>query len=382
LAIVVSGVLLMAAGVNAQGALSARRAAIALSVQRCEGLPFDVAAYERALAIEVRVLEAQPVDAWSERRLSVRSPGCDGELEVSVQMGDRSSAELLRASDYAGVGQPRALALATIETLRVLTARLQAPAPAAAPTEQPAAPTTPAAAPTEQPAAPTTPAAAPSDQPVAPADQPAAPPPQPAAAEPTDSSPPPAQSEPARLQGTSELYAGVGAGLFDTLDWQIELGGAFALTGAWWLETELAFGQASDESTLGSVDASALTLAVSLETRLRLGGSFELSFGAGLRGGAAWASADSALPLRAGADAQDALAPVLLAFAELGVAYELADGLVIGVLLEPGLGLEAARFRGPPPTAFDSEDAASQRQPELGLLGHGVYGGLTLGYRF
>jgi hypothetical protein len=351
LVIAVLGALLMAARVKAQDAASARRAAIVLSVERCEGLPFDVEAYERVLAIEVQVLEGLPADAGRERLLSVRSPGCSGELEVSLRMGERSSAELLRASDYAGIGQPRALALATIETLRVLTARLQAVAE----------PAEPSAAPAEQ------------------APLPAEPP---AASKPGQSTEQPEPPEPVRRAGSFELYAGIGAGLFDTLDWQVELGGALALTRAWWIETALAYGQASDEGTLGSVDASALTLAVSLETRLQLAGPFELSFGAGLRGGAAWASADSALPLREGADVQVALAPVLLAFAELGVAYEVTDGLVIGVLLEPGLGIEVAQFLGPPPAAFDTEDAVGQRQPEVSVLGHGVYGGLTLGYRF
>jgi hypothetical protein len=394
LAIVVLGALLGAERVQAQGAANAPRSAIALSVERCEGLPFDAAAYERVLAIELRVLDAQPGDAPSERQLFVRSPGCNGELEVSLRIGERSSSELLRASDYTGVGQPRALALATIETLRVLTARLQAAAasaeqpaapstPVTSPAEQPAAPVTPAAAPAEQPATPLTPAATPAEQPATPAEPTPPPAEPPAAVLRAESSPPLAQRpEPPRKQGSFELYAGVGAGLFDTLDWQVDLGGALALTRTWWLEVELAYGQASDETALGSVDASALTLAVSLEARPRLGAAFELSFGAGLRGGAAWASADSALPLREGAAAKDAFAPVLLAFAELGIAYEVADGLIISALIEPGFGIEAAQFLGSPPAAFDTENAASQRQPEVSVLGPGLYGGLTLGYRF
>jgi hypothetical protein len=333
----------------------APNSAIALTIERCERSPFDVDEYERVLAVELRVLNAQATDATSDRRLIVRSPGCNHELEVRLEEGERSSSELVRASDYAGVGQPRALALATIETLRVLATRLQASAPP--PADVPAA-----AAPPPTP-----------EQPAAPVPEPrSAPEPEPALA------PEPVPSDPASL----ELYAGIGGGLFDTLDWQAELGGAVALTRAWWLETELAFGQASDDSALGSVDASAFTLAASLELRLRLAGPFELSIGAGARGGAAWASADSALPLLPDVDQKSALAPVLLAFAELGIALEVADGLHVGLVIEPGLAIEAAHFLGPSGATVEAEDAASASQPRVDVLGHGVYGSLTLGYRF
>lgn len=337
--------LIAAARVAAQE--DAPKPTIALTIERCEGLLFDAEEYERVLAVELRVLNAQATDATSDRRLIVRSPGCNYELEVRLEEGDRSSSELLRASDYVGVGQPRALALATIEMIRVLSTRLQATA-ASLPD---------GAAPAREP-------------PAAPASEPAP-------------APEPAEPSAPELGGASfELYAGIGGGLFDTLDWQAELGGAVAITRAWWLETELAFGQASDESALGSVDASAFTLAASLELRLRLAGPFELSIGAGLRGGAAWASASSALPLLPNAQQESALAPVLLAFADLGVALEVTDGLYVGLVIEPGLAVEAAHFLGPSGTAVEAEGAASATQPRVDVLGHGVYGSLTLGYRF
>jgi len=354
---------------------------VALSIERCASPSFDVDAYSRALEVELIVLNAQPVAPGVTRELTVRVPGCGDELQVSLQVRDDQASETLRASDFAGVAQARALALATIEALRVLAARLQASlpepsAPAAAPPESPAPATLPEGpAPSEAPpSSEPTPAAEPASEPVA-EPEPAPPQPEPAA----EPSPPAQPSGPAPWL---EIYAGAAAGLFDGLDTQLEAGAAFALQRSLWLEAEVALGQASDSTDLGVLDAIALTLAASLELRLRPVAPLELSFGAGLRGGVAWASTDSELSLAQGNRERSTTAPLLLAFVELGAALELGQGLIVGLFVEPGYGLVAARFVGASAANVGMPALAGEPSPTVELFGPSILIGLTLGYRF
>jgi hypothetical protein len=149
-----------------------------------------------------------------------------------------------------------------------------------------------------------------------------------------------------------------------------------------WLEAEVAFGQASDTTDLGALDANALTLAASLELRLRPAGPLELSFGAGLRGGVAWASATSEPSLADGYRERSATAPVLLAFAEVGASLELGAGFLAGLFVEPGYGLVAARFIGASAASVGMPALAGEPSPTVELFGPSILIGLTLGYRF
>lgn len=338
----VAGVL--AAHAARAGAQEPAAPAYALQIERCEGLPFDVDAYEGALAVELQALggeaapPAEPAPPAAARQLIVRSASCSEELQVSLRAGEREAVETLHANDFAGVGQERALALATIEALRALDAQLDAPPPAPPP------------------------------------------PPAPAPAPP----PPPPRDEPPSV----EVYAGAGIGLFEALELQTQAGVAFAIGRDVWIEAELGFGQASDRTALGSVDAWALTLAGSIEQRMRPAGPLELSLGAGLRGGIARATAD---PTREIAT-EGVTAPVLLGFIELGASLELWNGFVLGLFVEPGYGIATARFSGPTaseqnggPIALDdpaARELEGAEVPEVQVLGPGLYGGLTLGYRF
>src|SRR5688572_18610271 len=68
---------------------------VALSVERCASLPFDVDAYVRALEVELMVLNAQPVAPGVTRELTVRTPGCDDEVQVSLKVREDEASETL-----------------------------------------------------------------------------------------------------------------------------------------------------------------------------------------------------------------------------------------------------------------------------------------------
>ena len=365
---------------------------VQLSVERCAGAPFDVDAYAKALEVELKVLNAASLvpgsspDGASGPQLVVALPGCGDALQVTLRVREREASEGLRASDFAGVGQPRALALATIEALRVLSLRVQAPQPAEPSGTAPDASTAPPEA------------AAGDDRDV---DAPA--PEGDATAEPNDAAtdesakatdaepPPPALSgEPPRRSARSRqsgpppwlaLHMRAGLGAWGAPDAHVHAGAALALSPSVWVKAELGYGQALDRTALGALRAHQALAGALLELHLRPFAPLELWLASGLRGGLTVVSAEIELALAPGLRARDALAPVLYAPLELGVLLDSGVGFVIGAFVEPGLWLVGARFAGPTATNFDMA-ARDAHSPLIELLGASLQAGLSLGYRF
>jgi hypothetical protein len=382
------GALALVLLVLSQRASAQGSSGVELSVERCAGAPFDIEAYAQALEVELRVLNAASLvpgtapEGARGPQLIVMVPGCADELQVTLRMRDREADEALRASDFTGVGQPRALALATIEVLRVLSLRLQAGA--GEPVGDDTAGEGPDAGASEP--APGEPAEGEPAEEKPAEDEPTEP--KPAAVE--AASAPPQASDPERAAGPIKpsgpppwlaLHVRGGAGAVGAPDGHVHAGAALALQPSVWVKAELGYGYALDRTSLGALTAHQATLGALLELRVRPFGPFELWVASGLRAALAVVSLDSELPLAPGQSTRDVLALLLLAPLELGAAIDVGDGFIAGLLVEPGLWLAGARFDGPGAADLGMPERGGS-PPRLELHTFSLQAGLMLGYRF
>lgn len=360
-------------GVRAQPSEpAARPPGVELSVERCEGAPFDLAAYAQAVEVELAVLKAAALVPGSAPegargpQLDVRVPGCGDALAVTLRVRDAEAGDALRASDYPGVGQPRALALATIETMRVLSLRLQAGTADGGTPAETAAAVPAASAPPREPE-PATAAEA-------------------AAAVPAVSAPPReperAATEPTRASPTWLVLVRGGLGAGSGWDAQLLGGAALGVLPRAWLRAELGYGHASDRTALGALTASGALLGVSLELRALELGSVVVVVAGGLRGALAFVRGDWERLLAPGLAARGVVATWLGAVLALDARVRLGGGSWLGAFVEPGYALAGARITGATAEQLASSELAGSDPPRLALLGLSVHGGLTFGYEF
>jgi hypothetical protein len=130
--------------------------ALSVRVEGCPAPPFQIDALAHVLDIELVALgigeapASTPVEASAQppALLTLSLPGCADALRIELQARGQLAVETLRPSDFEGIGRERALALATIERLAPLWARVveaaDRPSPPAAPPPEPLPPPPPA----------------------------------------------------------------------------------------------------------------------------------------------------------------------------------------------------------------------------------------------